>query len=351
MIKCKREIVYTILQEKGDFIMSVMDSIIKKAKSNKKKIVLPEGTEARTLKAAEIVLKEGIADVVLLGKEEEIKEKAKGLDISKAEILDPETSPDFDRYAMEYYELRKNKGVTVEDAKKLMKDPMYYGCMMVKLGQVDGMVSGAIHATADVFRPAFQIIKTAPNVKVVSSAFIMEVPACNYGSDGVFVFADCAINPNPTAEELAAIAVASAHTAKVLVGIEPKVAMLSFSTKGSASHELVDKVRKATEIAKSLAPDLLIDGELQVDAAIVKEVGELKAPGSPVAGQANVLIFPDLQSGNIGYKLVQRLAKANAIGPISQGLAKPVNDLSRGCSVEDIVNVIAITSVQAQGII
>ncbi|MEW9081273.1 phosphate acetyltransferase [Caldanaerobacter subterraneus] len=331
--------------------MSVMDNIIQKAKVNKKKIVLPEGTEPRTLKAAEIVLKEGIADLVLLGKEEEIREKAKGLDISKAEIVDPEKSPNLERYAKEYYELRKNKGMTEEEAERLMRDPMYYGCMMVKLGDVDGMVSGAIHATADVFRPAFQIIKTAPNVKVVSSAFIMEVPECKYGSDGVFIFADCAINPNPTAEELAAIAIASAHTAKVLAGIEPKVAMLSFSTKGSASHELVDKVKRATEIAKELAPDLLIDGELQVDAAIVKEVGELKAPGSPVAGQANVLIFPDLQAGNIGYKLVQRLAKANAIGPISQGLAKPVNDLSRGCSVEDIVNVIAITSVQAQGIV
>ena len=331
--------------------MSVMDNIIQKAKANKKKIVLPEGTEPRTLKAAEIVLKEGIADLVLLGKEEEIREKAKGLDISKVEIVDPEKSPNLERYAKEYYELRKNKGMTEEEAERLMKDPMYYGCMMVKLGDVDGMVSGAIHATADVFRPAFQIIKTAPNVKVVSSAFIMEVPECKYGSDGVFIFADCAINPNPTAEELAAIAIASAHTAKVLAGIEPKVAMLSFSTKGSANHELVDKVKRATEIAKELAPDLLIDGELQVDAAIVKEVGELKAPGSPVAGQANVLIFPDLQAGNIGYKLVQRLAKANAIGPISQGLAKPVNDLSRGCSVEDIVNVIAITSVQAQGIV
>jgi phosphate acetyltransferase len=331
--------------------MSVMDNIIQKAKANKKKIVLPEGTEPRTLKAAEIVLKEGIADLVLLGKEEEIREKAKGLDISKVEIVDPEKSPNLERYAKEYYELRKNKGMTEEEAERLMRDPMYYGCMMVKLGDVDGMVSGAIHATADVFRPAFQIIKTAPNVKVVSSAFIMEVPECKYGSDGVFIFADCAINPNPTAEELAAIAIASAHTAKVLAGIEPKVAMLSFSTKGSANHELVDKVKRATEIAKELAPDLLIDGELQVDAAIVKEVGELKAPGSPVAGQANVLIFPDLQAGNIGYKLVQRLAKANAIGPISQGLAKPVNDLSRGCSVEDIVNVIAITSVQAQGIV
>ncbi|SHE57830.1 phosphotransacetylase [Thermoanaerobacter uzonensis DSM 18761] len=330
--------------------MAVMDSIIQKAKANKKRIVLPEGSEARTLKAAERVIKEGIADVVLLGKEEEIKEKAKGLDIAKAEIIDPEKSPLLQKYAEEYYNLRKNKGVTEEQAYQIMKDPMYYGCMMVKLDDVDGMVSGAIHATADVFRPAFQIVKTAPNVKVVSSAFIMEVPNCTYGSNGVFIFADCAINPNPNEEELAAIAIASAHTAKVLAGIEPRIAMLSFSTKGSANHELVDKVKNATKIAKELAPDLLIDGELQLDAAIVKEVGELKAPGSPVAGNANVLIFPDLQAGNIGYKLVQRLAKANAIGPISQGLAKPINDLSRGCSVEDIVNVIAITCVQAQGV-
>lgn len=328
--------------------MSVMDNIIRKAKDNKKKIVLAEGSEPRTLKATEKVLKDGIADVVLLGNENEILNKAHGIDISGAVIIDPSKSEYLERYASEYYELRKNKGMTFEKAKEIMRDNMYFGCMMVKLGDVDGMVSGAIHATADVFRPAFQIVKTAPNVKVVSSALIMEVPDCNYGSDGVFIFADCAVNPNPNEEELAAIAIASAQTAKILAGIEPKVAMLSFSTKGSANHELVDKVRNATKIAKEISPDLLIDGELQLDAAIIKEVGELKAPGSLVAGNANVLIFPDLQSGNIGYKLVQRLAKANAIGPISQGMGKPINDLSRGCSSEDIVNVIAITSVQSQ---
>lgn len=328
--------------------MSVMESIIKKAKSNKKKIVLAEGSEPRTLKATEKVLKEGIADIVLLGQEDEILNMAQGLDISGAEIIDPAKSELLEKYIAEYYELRKNKGMTIEKAREIMQDNMYFGCMMVKSGDADGMVSGAIHATADVFRPAFQIVKTAPNVKVVSSALIMEVPNCSYGSDGVFVFADCAVNPNPNEEELAAIAIASARTAKVLAGIEPRIAMLSFSTKGSASHELVDKVRNATKIAKELSPDLLIDGELQLDAAIIEEVGKLKAPDSPVAGKANVLIFPDLQAGNIGYKLVQRLAKANAIGPISQGMGKPINDLSRGCSAEDIVNVIAITSVQAQ---
>lgn len=328
--------------------MGVMDSIIEKAKNNKKKIVLAEGSEPRTLKATERVLKEGIADIVLLGREDEILNMAKGIDISGAEIIDPTKSEFLEKYITEYYELRKNKGMTIEKAREMMQDNMYFGCMMVKLGDVDGMVSGAIHATADVFRPAFQIVKTAPNVKVVSSALIMEVPNCSYGSDGVFVFADCAVNPNPNEEELAAIAIASAQTAKVLAGIEPRVAMLSFSTKGSASHELVDKVRNATKIAKELSPDLLIDGELQLDAAIIEEVAKLKAPGSPVAGKANVLVFPDLQAGNIGYKLVQRLAKANAIGPISQGMGKPINDLSRGCSAEDIVNVIAITSVQAQ---
>ncbi|MGB9678983.1 MAG: phosphate acetyltransferase [Thermoanaerobacteraceae bacterium] len=328
--------------------MGVMDNIIQKAKNNKKSIVLAEGSEPRTLKACEKVLKEGIADIYLLGNEDVIHKEAKDVDISKAIIIDPSKSEFLNAYAKEYYELRKSKGMTEDKALEIMKDPMYFGCMMVKMGDADGMVSGAIHATADVFRPAFQIVKTAPNVKVVSSALIMEVPDCTFGSDGVFVFADCAVNPNPNEEELAAIAIASAHTARVLAGIDPKIAMLSFSTKGSAAHELVDKVKNATKIAKELAPDLLIDGELQLDAAIVKEVGELKAPGSPVAGKANVLIFPDLQSGNIGYKLVQRLAKANAIGPISQGMGKPINDLSRGCSVDDIVNVIAITSVQAE---
>ncbi|MDI6604672.1 MAG: phosphate acetyltransferase [Thermoanaerobacteraceae bacterium] len=327
--------------------MSILNKIKENAKKNKKKIVLPEGSEPRTLRAVEIVTKEGIADLVLLGNENEIKNAAKGIDISKAEIIDPLKSDKFDLYVNKFYEMRKNKGITIEDAKKAIADTMYYGCMMVKLGDADGMVSGAIHPTADLFRPAFQIVKTAPGVKVVSSAFIMEVPDCPYGSDGVFVFADCAVNPLPDEEELAAIAIASAKTAKVLVGIEPRVAMLSFSTKGSGKHELVDKVRNATEIAKKLAPDVLIDGEMQLDAAIIKEVGELKAPESPVAGKANVLIFPDLQSGNIGYKLVQRLAKANAIGPVSQGIGAPINDLSRGCSVDDIVNVIAITALQA----
>ncbi|SNX55573.1 phosphate acetyltransferase [Thermoanaerobacterium sp. RBIITD] len=328
--------------------MSVVQDIIEKAKKNKKKIALPEGAEPRTLKAAEIVLKEGIADLVLLGNVDEIKEAAKGLDISKAEIVDPIKSEKFDTYSNDFYELRKDKGMTPEKARETIKDSIYFGCMMVKEGYVDGMVSGAIHPTADLLRPAFQIVKTAPGVKVVSSFFIMEVPNCNYGENGIFIFADCAVNPSPNAEELASIAVQSANTAKTLVGIEPRVAMLSFSTKGSASHELVDKVRNATEIAKKMAPDVLIDGELQLDAALVKEVAELKAPGSPVAGKANVLIFPDLQAGNIGYKLVQRLARANAIGPITQGMGAPINDLSRGCSYEDIVDVIATTAVQAQ---
>lgn len=328
--------------------MSIIQSIIEKAKSNKKKIVLPEGAEPRTLKAADIVLKEGIADLVLLGNADEIRNAAEGLDISKAEIIDPLKSEKFDKYANDFYELRKSKGLTLEKAKETIKDNIYFGCMMVKEGYADGLVSGAIHATADLLRPAFQIVKTAPGAKIVSSFFIMEVPNCEFGENGVFLFADCAVNPSPNAEELASIAVQSANTAKTLLGMEPRVAMLSFSTKGSASHELVDKVRTATEIAKNLMPDVAIDGELQLDAALVKEVAELKAPGSPVAGRANVLIFPDLQAGNIGYKLVQRLAKANAIGPITQGMGAPVNDLSRGCSYKDIVDVIATTAVQAQ---
>lgn len=328
--------------------MGVIQNIIEKAKQNKKKIALPEGDEPRTLKAAEIVLKEGIADIVLIGNKESIISKANGIDISKAEIIDPVKSDKFNSYSEKFYELRKKKGITPEKASEIMKDNIYFGCMMVKEGYVDGMVSGAIHATADLLRPAFQIVKTAPGVKVVSSFFIMEVPNCDYGENGVFVFSDCAVNPLPSEEELASIAIASANSAKTIVGIkEPRIAMLSFSTKGSASHDLVDKVRNATKIAKKEAPDLLIDGELQLDAALVKEVADLKAPGSPVAGRANILIFPDLQAGNIGYKLVQRLAKANAIGPITQGMAAPINDLSRGCSYEDIVDVIATTAVQA----
>ncbi|SHF20996.1 phosphotransacetylase [Caldanaerobius fijiensis DSM 17918] len=338
-----------MLVVKGANKMDVIGNIIEKAKSNIKKIVLAEGSEARNLKAAEIALKERIADIVLLGNEAEIKAAAKGLNISGAEIIDPANSPKSEEYAQAFYELRKHKGMTIEKAREIVKDPMYYGCMMVKEDDADGLVSGAIHATADLLRPAFQIIKTAPGVSVVSSSFIMIVPNCNLGADGVLLYSDCGVIPNPTAEELASIAIAAARTMKTLVGVEPIVAMLSFSTKGSAEHELVDKVRKATELAKKIAPDLQIDGELQADAALVPEVAELKAPGSKVAGHANVLIFPDLQAGNIGYKLTQRLAKAEAIGPLLQGLAKPVNDLSRGCSPEDIVAEIAITSVEAQG--
>ena len=248
-----------------------------------------------------------------------------------------------------FNELRKSKGITLEQARETVKDTIYYGTMMVKLKDADGLVSGAVHSTGDLLRPGMQIIKTAPGMPIVSSFFVMEVPNCDLGDKGLFVFGDCAVNPCPNAQELAAIAVASARNAKALCGIEPRVAMLSFSTKGSAKHELVSKVVEATKIAQEMAPELLIDGELQLDAALVKSVGELKAKGSEVAGKANVLIFPDLQAGNIGYKLVQRLAGAEAVGPICQGFAAPINDLSRGCSAGDIVNVVAITAVQAQG--
>lgn len=331
--------------------MGLMQVIWEKSKSDKKLIVLPEGAEPRTVKAAEIIKREGLADVVLVGNEEKILSVAKQeeANIDGIMIVDPVKSEKYESYVNTFYEMRKSKGVTLEKAREIVKDEIYFGTMMVKQGDADGLVSGAIHSTGDLLRPALQIIKTAPGISTVSSSFVMEVPNSQYGDNGLFLFADCAVNPNPTAPELASIAIATAKTAKALAGIEPKVAMLSFSTKGSAKHELVDKVIEATRLAKEQAPDIMIDGELQLDAAIVPKVAELKAPGSSVAGKANILVFPDLQAGNIGYKLVQRLAGAEAIGPICQGFAAPVNDLSRGCSVEDIVNVVAITAVQAQG--
>jgi phosphate acetyltransferase len=328
--------------------MSVIERIHQEARRLEKTIVLPEGTDERVAKAATIAIENGLAHPILLGKKakvEAVLEKV-GAATAGVEIIDPEQAEKAEDYAASLHNLRKKKGLTLEDAKALVRDPMYYATMMVKEGDADGYVGGLASTTADTFRPALQVIKTAPGISLVSSAFIMVVPDCSLGENGVFVMADCALNPNPNAEQLAAIAVASAQTGKVLAEIEPRVAMLSFSTKGSGQHELVDKVVEATRIARELAPDILLDGELQLDAAIVPEVGRSKAPDSPVAGRANVLVFPDLQAANIGYKLVQRLANAEAIGPISQGMALPVNDMSRGSSVEDIVNVIAITALQ-----
>ena len=320
------------------------------AKSDLKKIVLPEGNEERNLKAAEIIHNENIADVILVGSRNEIEENAKkfGVNIEGITIEDPQTSERTKAYANELYELRKKKGVTQTMAENIILDPMYYATMMVKNDDAHGMVSGAVHTTGDLLRPGLQIIKTAPGISVVSSFFIMILKDKTYGENGHMLFADCAVNPNPNADELAAIAVATAESAKKFMKFEPKVAMLSFSSYGSAKHELVSKVQEATKKAQELRPDLSIDGELQLDAAIVESVGKKKAAASPVAGKANVLVFPDLQAGNIGYKLVERIAGADAIGPICQGFAKPINDLSRGCSVEDIVNVVAITAVQAQ---
>lgn len=321
------------------------------AKADVKTIVLPEGEETRNLTAAAQITQDGIANIVLLGNEEKIKANALALslDISKCRIIDPPAGEKFEEYANTFYELRKKKGVTPEQAKEILKDPMYYGTMMVKLDDADGMVSGATHTTGDLLLPGFQIIKTAPGVSVVSSFFIMLTDS-SYGENGTLLFADCAVNPMPDEDQLASIAISTADTAKNLLKIEPKVAMLSFSTKGSAQHEVVTKVQNAVKIANERRPDLDIDGELQADAALVASVAKLKAPDSKVAGCANVLIFPDLQSGNIGYKLVQRIAGAEAIGPICQGFAKPINDLSRGCNAEDIVNVVAVTAVQAQTI-
>lgn len=328
--------------------MALIDKIKAKACSDVKHIVLPEGDEPRTVEAASLIAKAGIAKVTLLGNPESIKAVAGDLCLCGVSIVDPATSEKCAAYAETLFELRKAKGMTEEKAAALVKDPMYFGVMMVKMGDADGLVSGAVHSTGDMLRPALQIIKSKPGMKTVSSCFIMECPDKSFGQDGVMIFADCAVIPVPTAEELANIAVAAADSARALAGMEPKVAMLSFSTKGSAKHELVEKVQQATALARELAPALEIDGELQLDAAIVESIGQLKSPGSAVAGKANTLVFPDLQSGNIGYKLVQRLAHAEAYGPVLQGIAKPCNDLSRGCSVEDIVATVAITAVQAQ---
>jgi len=333
---------------KGVFQLKFLEQISERAKKDIKTIVLPESSDIRTIKAAATVLEKGIARIVLVGKEAEIKKLAGDLDISKARIVDPETSPDFERYANALYEIRKSKGMTPEQARELVKDELYWGVMMVKMGEADGMVAGAIHSTAQTLRPALQILKTAPGTKLVSAFFVMVVPDCEYGSNGTFIYADSGLVENPDAEQLSEIAISSAKTFRNLIQDEPVVAMLSYSTYGSAESELTRKVVEATKLAKQKAPDLLIDGELQADAALVPSVGQFKAKGSPVAGKANVLIFPDLNCGNIAYKLTQRLAKAEAYGPITQGIAKPVNDLSRGCSAEDIVGVVAITAVQAQ---
>ncbi|MBU4511325.1 phosphate acetyltransferase [bacterium] len=330
--------------------MKLSQLIREKAKKNPKIIVLPEGEEPWMIKAAKTIINEGFASLILLGREESIKSKARelGLELpNEIKIINPKDSKKLKEYAESYYQLRKNKGVSSDEAYQLLENPLYFGALMVYHDDADGLVAGSINATGDVFRPALQTIKTAPGINIVSSSFVMVVPDCPYGEKGIIVFADCALNPEPNAEQLADVAIASAATGKALVGFEPRVAMLSFSTKGSGKHPLIDKVIEATKIAKEKRPELLIDGELQADAALIPSIGERKAPNSKIAGKANVLIFPDLNSGNIAYKLIERLAKAEAIGPISQGMRKPVNDLSRGCSAEDIVNVVAITVLQA----
>ncbi len=329
--------------------MNFLESIKERAKSNKKTIVLPETGDIRTLTAASTVLAEELADVILIGNKEAVLAKAENLDLSKAQFIDVASYEKMDECVATLVELRKSKGMTEEEATKLLTDPLYLGVMLVKKGYADGMVAGAVNSTANVLRPSLQILKTAPNTKLVSSFFIMVVPNCELGEKGTFLFSDCGLVQNPNAEELANIAISSAHSFERLVNAEPVVAMLSHSTKGSAAHADVDKVVEATKMAKELAPSLKLDGEFQLDAAIVPSVGKQKAPDSSVAGLANVLIFPDLDAGNIGYKLTQRLANAEAYGPITQGIAKPVNDLSRGCTAEDIVGVVAITAVQAQG--
>lgn len=332
--------------------MSFIEEVKQRAKKEIKTIVLPEAEDGRILKATEQVLKEQYANIVLVGNQEEIEKKAKenNISIQGAKIVDPTNSENYEEYVNLLYELRKHKGMTIEKAKELVKDPVYYGMLMVKdeKTEADGLVSGAAHSTSDTLRPALQILKTAPDTKLVSAFFVMVVPNCEYGEKGTFVFADSGLNENPDAQSLSEIAISSSKSFKQLVEKEPKVAMLSYSTYGSAKSELTEKVIEATKLVKEKEPAILVDGELQLDSAIVPEIAAFKAPNSPLKGEANVLVFPNLDTGNIGYKLVQRLAKAEAYGPLCQGIAKPVNDLSRGCSSEDVAGVIAITAVQAQ---
>lgn len=331
--------------------MGFIDGIKTRAKKNMKTIVLPETGDRRTLEAANKILAEGIADIILVGNREEIAKGSQGLDLSKAKVIDPNQTDKLQPYIDLLVELRKSKGMTPEEARRLLTtDYLYFGVTMVKAGDADGMVAGAVNATANVLRPSLQILKTAPGTKLVSAFFLMVVPNCEYGENGTFIFADSGLVQNPNPEELAAIAGSSAKSFELLVEKEPVVAMLSHSTKGSAAHADVDKVVEATRIAKELYPDIKLDGEFQLDAAIVPSVGASKAPGSDIAGKGNVLVFPDLDAGNISYKIVQRLAKAEAYGPITQGIAKPVNDLSRGCTADDIVGVVAITAVQASAV-
>lgn len=333
--------------------MDLLQDIITRAKANKQRIVLPEGTEERTLRAADKLLADGVASIILIGNKTEISQLAAsyGLkNIDLATIVDPLNHEKKEAYADLLFQLRQKKGMTPEKAAVLVENPLYLGCLMIKAGDADGEIAGAQNTTGDVLRPALQIVKTAPGISCVSGAFLMFLKDKSYGDNGLLVFADCAVMPNPTAAELAQIAVSTAQTTRDIVGADPKVAMLSFSTKGSASHEMVDKVVEATRLAKEMAPDLKIDGELQADAAIVDVVAAQKAPGSEIAGKANVLVFPTLEVGNIAYKLVQRLAGAQAVGPILQGIAAPVNDLSRGCSVDDIFKMVAIAANQAIGL-
>ncbi len=332
--------------------MDLLKQIKEKAKQHSMRIVLPEGEEDRTLKAADIIISEGLAKIILIGNPATVAKKVNefGLNnISKATIIDPLSHENKEKYINLMVELRKSKGLSREEASKLIEDPLYLGTLMIKAGDADGEVAGAMNATGDVLRPAFQYVKTMPGISVVSGAFIMILKDKEFGNEGLMVFADCAVHPDPTDRELAEIAVATGKTTRAIAGFEPRIAMLSFSTKGSAKHAMVDKVVSATRIAKEMDPTLLIDGELQADAAIIEAIGKSKAPGSAIAGKANVLVFPTLESGNICYKLVQRLAHAEAIGPILQGMAAPINDLSRGCSVSDIVNLVAITANQAAG--